>query len=279
MIDREHELPLAAQCRLLGIARGCAYYRPVPVSQADLRLMRHIDELDLAFPYFGSRRLQIKLREDGVDVGRRHLATLMRRMGIEALYRKPRTSQPNCQHRIYPYLLKDVAIERPDQVWAADITYIPMARGFGYRVAIIDVFSRKVLAHRLSNTMTADFCVAALQEALARFGTPEIFNTDQGAQVHRRGPHRHPGRARHRHQHGRQGPLDRQRVHRAAVALGQVRGRLPARLRVAGRGAARAGGVLLPVQRRPPASESRVPHPGRGVLHRPGGGRKEGCVN
>lgn len=182
MIDRAHELPLAAQCRLLGIARGCAYYRPVPVSEADLRLMRRIDELHLAFPFFGSRRLRVKLREDGFDVGRRHLATLMRRMGIEALYRRPRTSQPNRQHKIYPYLLKDVAIERPNQVWAADITYLPMARGFGYLVAIIDLFSRKVLAHRLSNTMTADFCVAALQEALARFGTPEIFNTDQGAQ-------------------------------------------------------------------------------------------------
>jgi putative transposase len=182
MIDRAHELPLAAQCRLLRIARGCLYYRPTPVSETDLRLMRRIDELHLAFPFFGSRRLRVKLREDGFDVGRRHLATLMRRMGIEALYRKPRTSQPNRQHRIYPYLLKDIAIERPNQVWAADITYLPMAKGFGYLVAVIDLFSRKVLAHRLSNTMTADFCVEALEEALARFGTPEIFNTDQGAQ-------------------------------------------------------------------------------------------------
>jgi len=182
MIDRAHELPLAAQCRLLGVARGCAYYRPVPVSEADLRLMRRIDELHLAFPFFGSRRLRVKLREDGFDVGRRHLATLMRRMGIEALYRKPRTSIGNRQHRIYPYLLRDVTIERPNRVWAADITYLPMAKGFGYLVAVIDLFSRKVLAHRLSNTMTADFCVAALEEALARFGCPEIFNTDQGAQ-------------------------------------------------------------------------------------------------
>ncbi len=122
MIDRAHELPLAAQCRLLRIARGCLYYRPTPVSETDLRLMRRIDELHLAFPFFGSRRLRVKLREDGFDVGRCHLATLMRRMGIEALYRKPRTSQPNRQHRIYPYLLKDVAIERPNQVWAADIS-------------------------------------------------------------------------------------------------------------------------------------------------------------
>jgi putative transposase len=182
MIDKAHGLPLAAQCRLLRISRGCVYYRPAPTSQADLQLMRRIDELHLAFPFFGSRRLRVKLREDGFEVGRRHLATLMRRMGIEALYRKPRTSQPNRQHRIYPYLLKDVVIERPNQVWAADITYIPMAHGFGYLVAILDVFSRKVLAHRLSNTMTTDFCVEALQEALARFGAPQIFNTDQGAQ-------------------------------------------------------------------------------------------------
>jgi putative transposase len=182
MIDKAHPLPLAAQCRLLRIARGCAYYRPTPVSKTELRLMRRIDELHLAFFFFGSRRLRVKLREDGFDVGRRHLATLLRRMGIEAIYRKPRTSQPNWQHRFYPYLLKDVAIVRPNQVWAADITYLPMAKGFGYLVAVIDLFSRKVLAHRLSNTMTADFCVAALPEALARFGTPEIFNTDQGAQ-------------------------------------------------------------------------------------------------
>jgi putative transposase len=182
MIDSTHALPVAAQCRLLDISRGCVYYRPTPMSASDLRLMRRIDELHLEFPFFGSRRLLVKLREDGFDVGRRHLVTLMRRMGIEALYRKPRTSIGNRQHKVYPYLLKDVAIVRPNQVWAADITYIPMARGFGYLVAIIDVFSRKVLAHRLSNTMTTDFCVEALEEALARFGTPEIFNTDQGAQ-------------------------------------------------------------------------------------------------
>jgi putative transposase len=182
MIDRTHPLPLAAQCRLVNIARGCAYYAPAPISAADLRLMRRLDELHLAYPFFGSRRLAVKLREDGFDVGRRHVSTLMRRMGIEAIYRKPRTSLGNRQHKVYPYLLKDVAITRPDQVWAADITYIPMARGFGYLVAILDLFSRKVLAHRLSNTMTTDFCVAALEEALARFGPPAIFNTDQGAQ-------------------------------------------------------------------------------------------------
>jgi putative transposase len=182
MIDKSHDLPVAVQCRLLDISRGCVYYRPTPIAEAELRLMRRIDELHLHFPFFGSRRLLVKLRADGFEVGRRHLVTLMRRMGLEALYRKPRTSAAHRQHTVYPYLLRDVAIERPNQVWAADITYIPMAHGFGYLVAIIDLFSRKVLAHRLSNTMSTDFCVAALEEALQRFGTPEIFNTDQGAQ-------------------------------------------------------------------------------------------------
>jgi putative transposase len=182
MIDKTHCLPVAAQCRLLGISRGCVYYQPVPISEAELRLMRRVDELHLAYPFFGSRRLLVKLREEGFEIGRRHVRTLMQRMGIEALYRKPRTSLGNQQHQVFPYLLQDVAIERPNQVWAADITYIPMAKGFGYLVAIIDVFSRKVLSHRLSNTMSTDFCVEVLEQALARFGTPEIFNTDQGAQ-------------------------------------------------------------------------------------------------
>jgi len=182
MIDKTHALPVAAQCRLLDISRGCTYYKAVPVSATELRLMRRLDELHLIYPFFGSRRLLVKVREDGFDVGRRHLATLMRRMGIEALYRKPRTSIGNQQHKVYPYLLKDAAITRPNQVWAADITYIPMACGFGYLVAILDLYSRKVLAHRLSNTMTTDFCVEALEEAILRFGRPGVFNTDQGAQ-------------------------------------------------------------------------------------------------
>lgn len=182
MIDKTHTLPVAAQCRLLDISRGCVYYRPVPVSAADLTLMRRMDELHLEHPTFGSRRLLAVLRREGFHTGRQHVRTLMHRMGMEAIYRKRRTSLPNEAHRVYPYLLKDVAIERPNQAWASDITYIPMARGFGYLVAIIDLYSRKVLAHRLSNTMTTDFCVEALEEALTRFGAPEIFNTDQGAQ-------------------------------------------------------------------------------------------------
>jgi len=182
MIDKTHALPVAAQCRLLDISRGCVYYRPVPLSEADLHLMRRLDELHLEHPCFGSRRLVVLLGREGTDVGRQHVRTLMRRMGLEAIYRKPRTSVANQAHRVYPYLLKDVPIERPNQAWSADITYVPMARGFGYLVAIIDLYSRKVMAHRLSNTMTTDFCVEALDEALTRFGAPEIFNTDQGAQ-------------------------------------------------------------------------------------------------
>jgi putative transposase len=182
MIDKTHALPVAAQCRLLDISRGCVYYRPVPVSEADLDLMRRLDELHLEHPCFGSRRLVVLLGREGIEVGRQHVRTLMRRMGLEAIYRKPRTSVANQSHRVYPYLLKDVPIERPNQAWSADITYIPMARGFGYLVAIIDLYSRKVMAHRLSNTMTTDFCVEALDEALTRYGAPEIFNTDQGAQ-------------------------------------------------------------------------------------------------
>jgi len=182
MIDKTHALPVAVQCRLLDISRGCVYYRPVPVSPTDLHLMRRLDELHLEHPCFGSRRLVVLLGREGIDVGRQHVRTLMRRMGIEAIYRKPRTSMANLAHRVYPYLLKDVAIERPNQAWAADISYVPMARGFGYLVAIIDLYSRKVMAHRLSNTMTTDFCIEALDEALTRFGAPEIFNTDQGAQ-------------------------------------------------------------------------------------------------
>jgi len=182
MIDKTHALPVAAQCRLLDISRGCVYYRPVAVSEADLDLMRRLDELHLEHPCFGSRRLVVLLGREDIDVGRQHVRTLMRRMGLEAIYRKPRTSVANQAHRVYPYLLKDVPIERPNQAWSADITYVPMARGFGYLVAIIDLYSRKVMAHRLSNTMTTDFCIEALDEALTRFGAPEIFNTDQGAQ-------------------------------------------------------------------------------------------------
>jgi putative transposase len=182
MIDRQHELPLVRQAVLVGLSRGAIYYEPRPISDEDLKLMRRIDELHLELPFAGSRMLRDLLNAEGHGVGRRHVATLMKRMGIEAIYRKKSTSRPNPEHRVYPYLLRKLNIDRPKQVWAADITYIPMARGFVYLVAVIDWCTRKVLSWRLSNTLTTDFCAEALEEALANYGTPEIFNTDQGCQ-------------------------------------------------------------------------------------------------
>jgi putative transposase len=182
MIDRSHDLPVARQALALGISRGSVYYLPRPVAASDLVVMRRIDELHLNFPFAGSRMLRDLLAGEGFAVGRLHVATLMKRMGIEALYRRPSTSKPEPGHKIYPYLLRKLAVTRPDQVWAMDITYIPMARGFVYLAAVVDWFSRRVLAWRLSITMEAAFCVEALEEALSRYGTPEIFNTDQGSQ-------------------------------------------------------------------------------------------------
>jgi putative transposase len=182
MIERGAELPVTRQAQLLGVGRSNVYYVPRPLPQRDLALMRRLDELHLRWPFYGSRKLTVELNAEGFAVGRRHVVTLMRRMGIEASYRKPRTSLAARGAQVYPYLLGGLAIERPNQVWSADITYLPMAHGFQYLVAVLDVASRKVLAWRLSNTMTADFCVEALEEALERYGAPEIFNTDQGSQ-------------------------------------------------------------------------------------------------
>jgi len=182
MIDRSHELPIAGQARALGVARSSVYYKPRPVSAEDLKLMRRIDELHLEHPFAGARMLRDLLRREGVVVGRRHVATLMKRMGIAAIYRRPNASKPAPGHKIYPYLLRGVKIERPNHVWATDISYIPMRRGFVYLAAVVDVASRRVLAHRVSITMEAEFCVEALKEALAKHGRPEIFNTDQGSQ-------------------------------------------------------------------------------------------------
>ena len=175
-------MPVVRQCALLGMARSTAYYRPVPVPAADLAVMRLLDELHLEWPFYGSRRLVDALDDRGVHVNRKRVQRLMRLMGIEALQGRRHTSRPHPRHAIYPYLLRGLAIDRPNQVWCADVTYVPMAQGFAYLVAIMDWYSRKVLAWRLSNTLTADFCVTALQEALATHGTPEIFNTDQGSQ-------------------------------------------------------------------------------------------------
>ncbi len=182
MIDRSHDLSITRQAKALGISRSIVYYLPQPASAADLKLMRRIDELHLDYPFAGSRMLQKLLNREGFETGRLHVRTLMKRMGITALYRKPRTSKPGDGHKIYPYLLRGLAVTRPNQVWAADLTYIPMARGFCYLIAVIDWFTRKVLSWRLSITMDAAPCVEALEEALARYGKPEIFNSDQGSQ-------------------------------------------------------------------------------------------------
>jgi putative transposase len=182
MIDRAHDLPVVRQAKALNISRGSVYYRPRPVSAQDLALQRRIDELHLEYPFAGARMLRDMLLREGVLIGRRHVVTLMKRMGIEALYRRPNTSKAAQGHKIYPYLLRGVKVCRTNQAWATDITYIPMARGFVYLVAIVDWFSRRVLSHRLSITMEADFCVEALEEALMKHGKPEIFNTDQGSQ-------------------------------------------------------------------------------------------------
>lgn len=182
MIDRNHDLPVARQAKVLNISRGSVYYKPRPVPAGDLAIMRRIDELHLDYPFAGSRMLRDMLNREGVEIGRRHVATLMKRMGMAAIYRRPNTSKPAPGHKIHPYLLRGLKIERPNQVWAMDITYIPMARGFVYLAAVIDWFSRRVLSHRVSITMEADFCVEALEEAMAKHGRPEIFNTDQGSQ-------------------------------------------------------------------------------------------------
>ena len=182
MIDPAHDLPIKQQAEALVISRSSVYYRARPVSAEDLWLMRQIDELHLNYSFAGSRMLRDLLSHQGLEIGRRHLRTLMRRMGIEAIYRRPNTSKPALGYRIYPYLLRGLAIVRPNQVWAMDITYIPMARGLVYLAAAVDWFSRRILAWRLSITMETSFCIEALEEALSMNKKPEIFNTDQGSQ-------------------------------------------------------------------------------------------------
>ena len=182
MIDRSHDLPVSRQARALGISRGSVYYLPKPASVIELAIMRRMDELHLEYPFAGSRMLRDLLRQEGFVIGRLRVASLMKKMAIDAIYRRPNTSKPTPGHKVYPYLLRKLAITRPNQVWATDISYIPMARGFVYLVAIVDWFSRKVLAWRISISMDVSFCVEALEEALARYGSCEIFNTDQGSQ-------------------------------------------------------------------------------------------------
>jgi putative transposase len=182
MIDRSDKLPVTRQCQILALSRSSAYYRRKPVPESDLALMRRIDELHLDFPFAGSRMLRDLLRLEGHTAGRKRIARLMRQMGIEALYRKRNTSRRHPGHAVFPYLLRGLAITRPNQVWAMDITYLPMKRGFVYLAVVLDWATRRILSFRLSNTLTADFCVEAVEEAIARHGVPEIFNTDQGSQ-------------------------------------------------------------------------------------------------
>ena len=183
MTERDHpSLSLSAQCRLLALSRSTLYYQPEGPSAETLALMRRIDELYLKYPFYGSRQMARHLGREGVTVGRHRVRRLMKLLGLEAIYRKPRTTVANPEHRVYPYLLRGLAIERANHVWCADITYIPVQGGFLYLVAVMDWATRRVLAWRLSNTMDTEFCLEALSEALERYGTPEIFNTDQGSQ-------------------------------------------------------------------------------------------------
>lgn len=183
MIDLDHaKLSVSKQCAAVGIARGCVYYRPKPPSQQSLMLMKRMDELFMSYPFYGSRQMVAHLKREGIHVGRRRVRRLMQLMGLQAIYQKPRTSTPNPAHKIYPYLLRDMKITQANHVWCTDITYIPMQNGFLYLVVVMDWATRHVLSWRLSNTLEAGFCVEALEEALQMYGTPKIFNTDQGAQ-------------------------------------------------------------------------------------------------
>ena len=182
MIDKAHDLPVVRQVQLLELSRSSVYYQPQPTSEIDLMLMRRIDELHLEHPFAGARMLRDMLKLEGHEIGRKHVGTLMKKLDIQAIYRKANTSRRNQAHRIYPYLLRGLAIERPNQVWAMDTTYIPMRRGFVYLSAVLDWATRRVLSWRLSNSLTADPCVDALEEAIMKYGRPEIMNTDQGSQ-------------------------------------------------------------------------------------------------
>ena len=230
MVERMNPaLPISQQCRLLALPRSSVYRKPVEVSAEDLAIMALLDRLYLARPYYGSRRMAAWLATQGHRVNRKRVQRLMRLLGLAAIYQRPKTSKPAAGHKIYPYLLRGLAIERVNQVWCSDVTYIPMAKGFLYLVVIMDWVSRAVLAWRLSNTLEAEFCVEALEEALSRYDRPEIFNTDQtcpsegwGQPVHQRRLHRHPETAWHHDQHGRQGPVHGQHLCRAALAQPQI---------------------------------------------------------
>ena len=236
MVDREHpSLPIVPQCALLGVSRSSLYYRAKEASEEDLSPMGGMDRQYLETPFYGSRRMKVWLDRQGIPVSRKRVERLMRVMGLRAIYRRPRTSRPAPEHRVYPYLLEKTTVTRPNQAWAADITYLPMARGFLYLVAIMDWHSRYVVAWRLSNTLEADFCVDALKEALGQ-GQPEVFNTDQGSQFTSLEFHPGPSGPRSEDQHGREGAVCRQHLRGAVVADGERRGGLPESLRQRRRG-------------------------------------------
>lgn len=239
MIDRAQAPPLTRQTQQLGISRGSIYYLPRAVPNADLAIMRRIDELHLLSPFAGSGMLRDLLRQKDVKVGRLHVATLMKRMRIEAIDRRPNTSKPVLEQKIYSYLLRKLAVTRPNQVWATDITYVPIARGVAYLVAIVNWFSRRVLAWHLSISLDARFCIEVLEEVLARHGRPAIVNSDQGSQFTSAPFHRRPPPRRDRHQYGQQGLQARQRVRVVPLALGEIRRGVPQRLCIGPRGSRR----------------------------------------
>ena len=271
MIGRDGPLSVSRQCALVGVSRSSLYYRPKGESAENLALMRRMDELHMAYPFYGSRQLMRHLRREGVTAGRHRIRRLMRLMGMEATYRRPRTSVASPQHRIFPYLLRGLTIERADHVWCADITYVPVTQGFFYLVAVMDWATRHVLAWRLSNTMDASFCVEALDDALS-WQAPEILNTDPGRPVHQRGL-RGPGAGCGRGVlDGRPGPVPRQHLHRAAVAVAEVRGRVSPR--TPGRAGRRTHHRFLDrlLQRGAPALVPSRADAGRRLSGRHGGG-------
>ena len=231
LVEREvPALPVSRQCRLLSVSRASVYRRAAEISEKDCTIMALLDRQYLARPYYGSRRMAAWLATQGHVVNRKRVQRLMRLAGLVAIYQRPNTSKPAPAHKIYPYLLGGIAIERVNQVWCADVTYIPMARGFLYLVVIMDWVSRAVLAWRLSNTLGAEFCVEALEEALSSARPTGDFQYRPGQPVHQRRLHRHPGAPQGHDQHGRQGPLHGQHLRRAAMAQPQIRGGLPQRL-------------------------------------------------
>ena len=244
MIERDGEVSVKRQAQLLDLSRSSVYYVARDLPERDLKLMRILDELHLKWPFYGARKLTRELQNQRHEVGRRHVTTLMRRMGMETIYRKPRTSIPAPLSAVYPYLLTGLKIERPNHVWAADLTYLPMAHGFQYLVAIIDVGSRKTLSWRVSNTMTPDFCVEALHEALEKYGETGDLQYGPGIPVYLRGMGRHAQGRRRPDPHRRQGSVDRQRIYRTPVAQREVRKHLSACLRERNAAATRADRVL-----------------------------------